>query len=212
MYSPDHRKDWESVEDPKEHRVCGWCCAWTSLLIGCVVFALVVATALFASFLQGSMPEFRIKQMNISHFQLVTRGDQTLLNSKLDLILNATNNNNKYDFSYGTLSVRVSTTGVDLGRAKIAPFKQPRRHASVLNMTTTVQKADINEEDGEDFKSDYKTRQVVISVWLTGHIGIDYNTMKFSKLPLNVYCNSINQMAIDSGIQPKCRVKMFAFL
>lgn len=206
-------RDWDSGDDVKrERRGCRLCCAWTSLVVGFLVLGLMLLGALSLSFVKGALPEFRVKSLNISRLEISKKDKNTFLTADVQLLINVTNKNDRYDLSYSVLSVEVSSEDINLGTKEVAEFKQNPKKVSVLNVSTEVKKSVVDDAATDDLKSNYKDRQVVIDVVFEGSVTVNMEGRKLSGLPLKVLCTSIQQVDIDNGLQPQCRVKMFHFL
>lgn len=204
--------DWDSNDEKRERRGRRLCCAWTSLIVGCLVLALMLLGSLSLYFIKGALPEFSIKSMNISRLDISSKDERTLLSADVQLLINATNKNDGYDLSYSALTVEVSSEDINLGTTEVAAFKQNPKKVSQLKVSTGVRKSAVDDAAVEDLKSNYKVRQVVIDVVFKGRISLNIEGHELNGLPMKVLCTSIEQNVIDSGLQPKCQVKMFNFL
>ncbi|KAH7838661.1 hypothetical protein Vadar_029606 [Vaccinium darrowii] len=190
--------DWDSNDEKRERRGRRLCCAWTSLIIGCLVLALMLLGALSLYFINGALPEFSIKSMNISRLDISSKDERTLLSADVQLLINATNKNDGYDLSYSALTVEVSSEDINLGTTEVAAFKQNPKKVSELKVSTGVRKSAVDDAAVEDLKSNYKVRQVVIDVVFKGRISLNIEGHELNGLPMKVLCTSIEQNVIDT--------------
>ncbi|CAL5333914.1 unnamed protein product [Camellia sinensis] len=209
-------KQWDSnndtnqaaEEEEKEGRACGLCCAWTSLIAGCIVLVLLLSGGLFLYFLQSGLPEFRVKRLDFTKIEIVSNNQRTHLSMDFQILINATNKNEKHGLSYGPLKVKVSADEVNLGSLELSAFKQKPRQVTQLKLLKAVRKLEVNAEDGQALKSDYKSRELVVNLVFKGSISMNLGGQVYNGLPLTVLCDDIAQSDIDNGLQPECRVKI----
>ena len=78
--------NWDS-SDRRQRRRCGkLCCTWTSVFCGCAILVLFLIGVVYISFLQGILPEFRIKRINILKLEIVRKDQEATVNADIQLL------------------------------------------------------------------------------------------------------------------------------
>ncbi|KAF5930669.1 hypothetical protein HYC85_031542 [Camellia sinensis] len=218
--TPDHkacfskhqkRTQWEPDEDPKERRICGLCCAWSAIIIGCFIMGVLVVGGMYLSFLQNALPQFYVKAMKFTKLKVNTKNLQTMLTADLELQINATNKNDKYDLSYGLFKVEVWSDDIKLGTTEVPPFEQKARKMTVVKLKTGVENSLVNGDDADELVKNWQNRHLTLNMVFRGSISFNFEGRHVNDLPLTVSCEKVVISEIDAGRQPVCHAKMFKF-
>ncbi|GFZ01765.1 hypothetical protein Acr_15g0003740 [Actinidia rufa] len=207
-----HCTDWEYDGGPKKCSGCGLCCACASLIAGCIVLILVLFGALSYSFVQGSMPDFRIRSFNITRLEVSPKDKPTTLTADVHFVINATNKYHRFELSYGTLNVDVSAGKINLGHTEVAPFKQSGVNVRELDLKVGVKDMAVDSGDALALKSDREEKNMVINVVFKGSISFNFEGHQLKDMPLSVLCHNVEQSDVYNGLRPLCHVRIFNFL
>lgn len=209
----------EPPSPPKTHpkpkkdeprRGCFWvCCTWALLVAVTLILALILVGALFVAFLQSSMPEFRVKTLSVTKFNVTVSPKGSFLNADISLFLQSTNNNDRVGLSYGPMTLDLSTESIKIGQAQVPGFSQRPNDTTSFQVKTEVARYAMYNEDGVLLKTEYKNYEMVFDVVVSGRISLLLWGHKMKGLPFTVVCNSVEPSKVSYGDEPKCKVKMF---
>ncbi|TKY47273.1 Late embryogenesis abundant protein, LEA-14 [Spatholobus suberectus] len=163
----------------------------------------------YLAFLKAGMPKVNVRAFNITKLQ-VDDGSQKM-DAVIGLGLLFSNKNDKIKLLYGPLSIDVTSENVLLGKTKVREFSQKPMNDTNLNMTMTLDNADVNKHAADDLKQDIKAYEMVFDVYVGGHIGFQVASLQMNNVPFLASCHQIKRMDVDFGRRPECAVKMFAF-
>lgn len=133
------------------------------------------------------------------------------MDSIISLGLRVSNKNDKFEILYGPLSVDVASDEVPLGKNTIRGFSQKPHNDTDLEMTMTLDNANVDKFAVDDLKSDISAKEMVFDVYVGGKIGFKIGSLHMINVPFLSSCHQIKQMDVDFGRRPGCDVKMFAF-
>ncbi|KAL2333090.1 hypothetical protein Fmac_014303 [Flemingia macrophylla] len=183
------------------------CCAWSCLIVFFFIIALLFVCITYLAFLKSTMPKVNVRTFNITKFQ-VDDGSQKM-NAIIGLELMFSNMNGRFKLLYGLLDVNVRSEDVLLGENKLSGFSQSPMNDTNLDMTMTMENADVSKYAADDLKSDMNANEVVFDVFVGGHIGFEVGKLEMSNVPFLTSCHQIKRTDVDNGRRPECSVKMF---
>lgn len=199
----------DHLEKGRRHPWCFACCAWSCLILFLIIITFLFAGISYLAFLKAGMPHVNVRTMNIAKFQVDDR-TQTM-NAVISLGLRFSNKNEKLKLLYGPLLVDVSSEDVSLGQTKHNGFSQMPKNDTDMDMTMTLNHANVNKDAADDLKSDIDAYEMIFDVYVSGNIGMEVGSLKMINVPFLSSCHQIKRMDVDFGRKPECEVRMFAF-
>ncbi|KAG4989506.1 hypothetical protein JHK82_031830 [Glycine max] len=198
----------DHLDKGRYHPCCFACCAWSCLIVFILIIAILFLGITYLAFLKSGMPKINVRAFNITKFQ-VDDGSQKM-NSVIGLGLIFSNKNDKLKLLYGPLDVDVTSEDVLLGKKKQGGFSQKPLNVTNLDMTMTLENADVDKYAAEELKSDIKAYEMVFDLYVGGHIGFQVGKLQMNNVPFLASCNQIKREDVDFGRKPECEVKLFA--
>lgn len=191
---------------------CFVCCAWSCLGVLAVILSILVLGVWFVSFIKSDLPEVRVQKLSFPGLYVGNSSKQeTLLNTGVEVLLNVTNKNEKIGISYNSMTAEVSLEDLRMGQAQVPGFSQEPKNQTMLKLKTEVSHFVLSKEDGQDLQSDLKNNGMVLDVVLNGTLGLNFGTFKLQGLPFIIGCTDIKQSDVDTGLEPGCSIRIFAF-
>ncbi|RZB50751.1 hypothetical protein D0Y65_047572, partial [Glycine soja] len=187
---------------------CFACCAWSCLIMFLLIIAILFLGITYLAFLKSGMPKVNVRAFNITKLQ-VDDGSQKM-NAVIGLGLIFSNKNDKLKLLYGPLDVDVTSEDVLLGKKKLGGFYQNPLNDTQLDMTMTLENADVDKYAAEDLISDIKAYEMVFDLYVGGHIGFQVGKLQMNNVPFLASCHQIKREDVDFGRKPECDVKLFA--
>lgn len=158
-------------EHQKKEARFNLCCAWASLIVGTFILILLLLGVLFFSFYGSNMPDFSVKSLTVNKLQFNTTGRDILMDSEMEVALNATSKDSNIEFYYTNMRAEISSSGVSLGNIKHVPgFHQKAKNSTLLKLHTKVNKQPVAEADSLRLANDLQYHRLVIDVDLKGFI------------------------------------------
>lgn len=191
---------------------CFVCCAWTCLVTVAVVLSILVLGVWFVSVLKSDLPQVRVQKVSFPGLSVANSSKQeTLLDTGVQVLLNITNKNEKIGISYARMTAEFFLEDIKMGQSQVSRFFQEPKNQTTLKLATQVTRTIIAREDGQDLQSDMKHNAVVFDVVLNGKLGFKFGKFKLQRLPFIIGCNDISQSDVDIGLEPRCKIRIFAF-
>ncbi|KAK7302035.1 hypothetical protein RJT34_12914 [Clitoria ternatea] len=206
-YRRSDRGDLDSSPDHLEKGHRYRCCVWSCLVMFIIIVAILLIGISYLAFLKGGMPKVNVRSFNI---MLNVNNETQKMDSVIHLGLMVSNNNEKLKLLYGPLKVEVSSEDVALGKTTVEGFSQMPKNVTTLQMTMTLENADVNKYAASDLKSDINAHEMEFDVYASSHIGFQVGSLQMDNVPFLIACHQIKKMDVDFGRRPECNVKMLA--
>lgn len=191
---------------------CFVCCAWSCLVVVALVLSILVLAVWFVSFLKSDLPEVRVQKVSFPGLRIASSSKQeTQLDAGVEVLLNITNKNEKIGISYAGMTAEFFLEDIKMGQSQVSRFFQEPKKQTTLKLATQVTRTVISREDGQDLQSDMKHNTVVFDMVLNGGLGFKFGKFKLQRLPFIIGCNGISQADVIIGLEPRCKIRIFAF-
>ncbi|XP_021743766.1 probable rhamnogalacturonate lyase B [Chenopodium quinoa] len=197
---PAHGKYDFHTNRPRQRKGAYIKCFCIALIVIILIALCINAIVLFVAFKKAHVPNFQVKNVQVSKFSVanVLTDQQKVLSTDLDFFFESDNKNPLVGVDFGNMVMDTSWDGVQahLGETHVQNFVQKSKGVSKLKVST---------KNEVELKKNVKPEDMKLKLSLSGDLKFFSGPFKTKLYPFMISCNDISSVSVNAA----CTSKMY---